>query len=87
MTEFQKDWITSTLAPESIKSGILKNVHMHELTNPDKTRKVYVAELNNQLCVIIDLKDWTKNAYTFDTFSEAVDTIVGLLNLSQHIKI
>ena len=87
LTQFQKDWITSTLAPESIKSTTVNDIPIHELIGPNGKRKIYVAEMNGKLYVNTTIKDWGKKANIFDTFSDAADIIVALLNLPLHVKI
>lgn len=87
LTQFQKDWITSTLAPESIKSIEIDGVPIHELTNQDGNKKIYVAEMNGKLYVNATIKDWDKKANIFDTFSDAVDIIVALLDLPCNISL
>lgn len=86
LTQFQKDWIASTLAPESIKSIVVKNIPVHQIVNEDKSRTVYVAEIGDKLYVSLDPNKW-KDATECLNFSKAVDIIIPILNLPQQIKV
>ena len=80
MTLFEKQWVTSTLAPESIFTIRMGTGNLHKLVNEDKTKECYVLELrNNDLYVAKEPK--SVMVTTKCNYHEACNKICKLLNI------
>lgn len=80
MTLFEKQWVTSTLAPESIFTIKMGTGNLHKLVNENKTNECYVLELrNNDLYVAKEPKDLIKAIKC--NYNEACNKICKLLNI------
>jgi hypothetical protein len=81
MTEFQEQWITSTLAPESISTKPWGNCFVHSLVNEDKSKQVFVLELFNGTLLVNSTIEELIKSKPHDSYSSACKEIVSLLNL------
>lgn len=84
MNEFQKQWITSTCAPESItniKSDEIKGNYLDVISNEDKSKRVFVISTNHHIQAIgLDYASLiSSESYRFD---KGLHKIAQLLELS-----